>query len=90
MASSYKAPLFQRYCASRRIWFRRGCRAVNSAVFDPDGPYSILQGTSRVWAPPSRQELATAIARPTGAYLSGKLSGLMFRTVLSAGRSGRI
>lgn len=25
-----------------------------------------------------------------GAYLSGKLSGLLFQTVLSSGRSGRI
>lgn len=28
--------------------------------------------------------------RPLGAYLSGKLSGLMFQTILSVGRSGRI
>jgi hypothetical protein len=36
-----------------------------------------------------RQELATAI-KALGAYLSGKLSGLTFQKMLSAGRSGRI
>ena len=29
-------------------------------------------------------------SQTTGAYLSGKLSGLMFQTMLSVGRSGRI
>jgi len=34
-------------------------------------------------------KLAAAM-RPLGAYLSGKLSGLVFQTPLSSGRSGRI
>src|SRR5262245_11225147 len=38
MALSYKAPLFQRYCVRRTIWFRRACPFLRDRRADNSPP----------------------------------------------------